>query len=247
MALIKCPECGREGVSDKAKSCPTCGFPLSESSQGTPMIAPVYKESFLSDKDKSPLILLLIISGLMFIRMISILVVTSGEKEKLEALVLPSAIEYITTVEQSDTISKESLHNDMWEIYEKGGVEKVAEQIKNDTPYSEIIIARIGAYICFLIIIAAFAIDTFVLKHWNRKTFIGTHLFIACILIFDIIISSVILSWIDKNSILMDSYTKDIGLDSSLTSPEIIGIILSIIVVIAFFAIARFTKKRIDY
>lgn len=29
MALIKCPECGRE-VSDRAKSCPNCGFPLTE-------------------------------------------------------------------------------------------------------------------------------------------------------------------------------------------------------------------------
>lgn len=28
MALIKCPECGRENVSDKAKNCPGCGFPM---------------------------------------------------------------------------------------------------------------------------------------------------------------------------------------------------------------------------
>lgn len=27
MALIKCPECGKE-VSDKAGSCPNCGFPM---------------------------------------------------------------------------------------------------------------------------------------------------------------------------------------------------------------------------
>lgn len=26
MALIKCPECGREGVSDSAESCPSCGY-----------------------------------------------------------------------------------------------------------------------------------------------------------------------------------------------------------------------------
>lgn len=29
MALIKCPECGKE-ISDKASSCPNCGCPLSE-------------------------------------------------------------------------------------------------------------------------------------------------------------------------------------------------------------------------
>ena len=31
MALIKCPECGREKVSSKAEACPNCGFPISES------------------------------------------------------------------------------------------------------------------------------------------------------------------------------------------------------------------------
>lgn len=28
MALIKCPECGRENVSDKAETCPCCGYPI---------------------------------------------------------------------------------------------------------------------------------------------------------------------------------------------------------------------------
>lgn len=30
MALIKCPECGRENVSDSAESCPNCGFGIRE-------------------------------------------------------------------------------------------------------------------------------------------------------------------------------------------------------------------------
>ena len=29
MAIIKCPECGKE-ISDKATSCPNCGFPLTK-------------------------------------------------------------------------------------------------------------------------------------------------------------------------------------------------------------------------
>lgn len=34
MALIKCPECGKE-ISDKANSCPNCGYPIeSLSSEG---------------------------------------------------------------------------------------------------------------------------------------------------------------------------------------------------------------------
>ncbi len=30
MALIKCPECGRENVSDSAEMCPNCGFNIKE-------------------------------------------------------------------------------------------------------------------------------------------------------------------------------------------------------------------------
>lgn len=38
MALIKCPECGRE-VSDRAGNCPQCGFPISSlKTDGTVMI-----------------------------------------------------------------------------------------------------------------------------------------------------------------------------------------------------------------
>ena len=30
MALIKCPECGKENVSEYAEACPNCGFPIAE-------------------------------------------------------------------------------------------------------------------------------------------------------------------------------------------------------------------------
>ncbi len=30
MALIKCPECGKENVSDSAEACPNCGFGVKE-------------------------------------------------------------------------------------------------------------------------------------------------------------------------------------------------------------------------
>lgn len=30
MALIRCPECGKENVSDRAVACPTCGYPIKE-------------------------------------------------------------------------------------------------------------------------------------------------------------------------------------------------------------------------
>ena len=34
MALIKCPECGKE-ISDKATACPNCGMPLRREDRGT--------------------------------------------------------------------------------------------------------------------------------------------------------------------------------------------------------------------
>ena len=30
MALVNCPECGKENVSDNADRCPSCGFGLKE-------------------------------------------------------------------------------------------------------------------------------------------------------------------------------------------------------------------------
>lgn len=35
MAMIKCPECGKE-ISDKATTCPNCGAPIGTTSQGAP-------------------------------------------------------------------------------------------------------------------------------------------------------------------------------------------------------------------
>lgn len=42
MALIKCPECGKD-VSDKAESCPNCGFPIESSSGKVKIILPVFR------------------------------------------------------------------------------------------------------------------------------------------------------------------------------------------------------------
>ena len=50
MALIKCPECGRE-VSDRAPACVHCGFPLGEVITETPLSEGVLKKVVVSNPD----------------------------------------------------------------------------------------------------------------------------------------------------------------------------------------------------
>ncbi len=45
MALIKCPECGKE-ISDKAKACIHCGFPLESPKE--PVAPPVKQKKFIA-------------------------------------------------------------------------------------------------------------------------------------------------------------------------------------------------------
>ena len=58
MALIKCPECGRD-ISDKAKACINCGYPLNEEQtdaapQQVNMSADKPKREPLTKKKKIP-------------------------------------------------------------------------------------------------------------------------------------------------------------------------------------------------
>lgn len=50
MALINCPECGKE-ISDKAQSCPNCGTPLKENQQQTVNI-PYQQQEYVQPKKK---------------------------------------------------------------------------------------------------------------------------------------------------------------------------------------------------
>lgn len=42
MALIKCPECGKE-ISDKAAACPNCGCPASEFNKNQQEFSHLYR------------------------------------------------------------------------------------------------------------------------------------------------------------------------------------------------------------
>ena len=52
MALIKCPECGKE-ISDKAKSCPKCGYPINYDDQ---LYDDESEDDYEDDEDNRPTI-----------------------------------------------------------------------------------------------------------------------------------------------------------------------------------------------
>lgn len=49
MALIKCPECGKE-ISDKAKVCPNCGIPMAVKNENVMIRFPICKGQLLNNK-----------------------------------------------------------------------------------------------------------------------------------------------------------------------------------------------------
>lgn len=73
MAIITCPECGKE-ISDQATSCPNCGYPIKETTQINA------KKSNINLKKKLPVIIL--IGALVVIGIIIYIVVGSPNKIK---------------------------------------------------------------------------------------------------------------------------------------------------------------------
>lgn len=65
MALIKCPECGKE-ISDKAKSCPKCGYPINYDDQ---LYDDESEDDYEDDEDNRPTIssIIAVILGLLAI------------------------------------------------------------------------------------------------------------------------------------------------------------------------------------
>lgn len=53
MALIKCPECGKE-VSDRATACPNCGHPIATENQGGKTFPPAPEPRVYTQQEKKP-------------------------------------------------------------------------------------------------------------------------------------------------------------------------------------------------
>lgn len=83
MALIQCKECGQM-ISDKAKSCPKCGCPVSYASQVPPQKSQ-FSESFNERKKSSPVIWLLLLLLIVIVGAIIYILVSPSDASKANA------------------------------------------------------------------------------------------------------------------------------------------------------------------
>ncbi len=83
MALIHCPECGKE-ISDKAENCPNCGYALQRK---------VYTSSFPINKAISFLLTIAIIGGVFF-AIVSQMNSLSGKDKQVYNITIKCADEY---------------------------------------------------------------------------------------------------------------------------------------------------------
>lgn len=109
MALVKCPECGRENVSDTAKACPGCGYNVkayydkkykitkesSDESKDMPINREVILEEPIKSKKNKTLIIIMIIFCILSVAFAIVVQIANAERQrsKLEQ-------EYNTAIEK---------------------------------------------------------------------------------------------------------------------------------------------------
>ncbi len=252
MALIKCPECGREGVSDSALMCPGCGYSFANLNQQKKK----KEKSVISQRARKPLILLLVVSSLVLLRMIILVAVCPSEKSEIEDLQLQSVNNYIESAQNSEFVSFKSLPNEYGVIYETEGINAVLKEMKkhNDVLNPNATYLRLWLYlIAFVIAVGAIAIDILILKKYEKKEFKAALFFYIIPIIVDVAGTTVILSAINKGSVISKSvgtYFGELiegfnGYDDGLAYGTTIsaGIILLILYIIA----CRFISKQMKH
>ena len=258
MALIKCPECGREGVSDKAINCPNCGYPINHyvnevvvteddmSISNKENNKANIQNNIGSKKNNVPLILFFIISGVLLIRMISVLVVSSSEYNEINSYYTSTAIEIIESC--GDSVGLAVLPNDMGNSYSEGGIPEFEKEVRNvSKPYIAINI-RVGAYILFVIVFIATIIEIFGRKKWEITTFIDSHVLYLIIALVDVGTTIFIHLVIKNKSVLYGELARLTDLEgfSETSTATVIGTIIGIVFIVFFLAIYKITASNID-
>lgn len=115
MALIKCPECGKE-ISDKAGSCPNCGMPLSNTESNSPHVSteksneeskPSNEKKALNKKHIIVISVVLAVLAIAAAVLIPILISNSLSPEEVEAVNTVS--EAISAIGEVNTESKDKI------------------------------------------------------------------------------------------------------------------------------------------
>ena len=88
MSLVKCPECGKENVSDKATNCPDCGFPIAEHFSGigsdpTPQLNPnIYQKQPAKKKNALIVVLVIVFALAIMIGLIAFFIVPNIKRSR---------------------------------------------------------------------------------------------------------------------------------------------------------------------
>lgn len=82
MALIKCPECGKE-ISDKTKKCPECGYPIK-------------KLNKKSGTKRKIIISLIIVIGIIFIISITVIIIKLSNGKSTQQVEQQTQTEIVT-------------------------------------------------------------------------------------------------------------------------------------------------------
>lgn len=134
MALIKCPECGKENVSDTAETCPECGYNIKKYVTETMKEEARQKSDIQSTTSKkSPKIGIIIAVSLMFIIVIAFFVVKQNqrnEEAKQNVKVLISLTEDISEYRENAVMK---LSDGSYMYYDAGADYAISEIYKTLT------------------------------------------------------------------------------------------------------------------
>ncbi len=134
MALIKCPECGKE-ISDKASTCPSCGCPIttnehavesSDAGNSNSRSSEFNQVSGANSKNKMPIIIL---AALVVVALIAVLAIKLMPKKV--------NVEEVTTEATTEDNSKE-IYDEAVELIESGNYEDAKAKFETIPDYKDV-------------------------------------------------------------------------------------------------------------